>query len=381
MNSLADLFFSFLRLGATAFGGPAMVAYIRRLAVEQKHWLDEDTFRAGVTLCQTVPGATAMQVSAYVGLRTRGVAGAAASFIGFGLPAFLLMMLLSAVYIQTRSLPVVASAFNGLQAIIVAVVANATLSFGRATLRSWSNILIAVLAAGMFLLGVSPILVIVVAASLSLVMPTAHADSLSRTAPKTNFDTAKPLLLISSVAVVALILLYFSDRQLFDLATVMLRIDLFAFGGGFASVPLMFHQIVQVRSWLPPATFIDGIALGQVTPGPIVITATFVGYMVAGAIGGVIATLSIFLPSVLMVIGIAPYFDKLRTLRHFNKAIGGILCSFVGLLLAVTLRFALHVPWGFAHIFLAIGALVALLLNVDILWVILAGIVLSIIFC
>ena len=87
--SLFQLFTSFLRLGATAFGGPAMVAYIRKMAVEKKHWLDDQSAHDGVALCQTIPGATAMQMSAYVGLRARGVAGAAASFIGFGFPAFL----------------------------------------------------------------------------------------------------------------------------------------------------------------------------------------------------------------------------------------------------------------------------------------------------
>lgn len=85
--TLPDLFLAFLRLGATAFGGPAMVAYIRRLAVERKHWLEDETFQSGVALCQTIPGATAMQLSAFVGLKARGVAGAAASFMGFGLSA------------------------------------------------------------------------------------------------------------------------------------------------------------------------------------------------------------------------------------------------------------------------------------------------------
>lgn len=90
--SLTHLFTSFLRLGATAFGGPAMIAYIRKMAVDQKRWLDEKAARDGIALCQTIPGATAMQMSAYIGFRARGVGGPAASFIGFGLPAFLFMM-------------------------------------------------------------------------------------------------------------------------------------------------------------------------------------------------------------------------------------------------------------------------------------------------
>ena len=165
-RSLFSLFFSFLRLGITAFGGPAMVAYIRRMAVEDKGWLDDTTFRDGVALCQAIPGATAMQTSAYVGLRKRGVAGAAASFIGFGLPAFLLMMALSALYTRTHTLPPVVSAFNGLRAIIVAIVANATVSFAGSSLKNWRDVAVAALAAILFGFRVSPILVILLAAFL-----------------------------------------------------------------------------------------------------------------------------------------------------------------------------------------------------------------------
>jgi chromate transporter len=159
----------------------------------------------------------------------------------------------------------------------------------------------------------------------------------------------------------------------------MFRIDLFAFGGGFASVPLMFHEIVEVRHWMDSQTFMNGIVLGQVTPGPIVITATFVGYLLGGPLGGVIATIGIFLPSFILVVVISPYFDRLRTSPSFNKAIGGVLCSFVGLLLTVTIRFALNVHWDLPHILLAGSALVALLLKVDILWVVIVGTIISVI--
>ena len=123
----------------------------------------------------------------------------------------------------------------------------------------------------------------------------------------------------------------------------------------------------------------NGIVLGQVTPGTIVITATFVGYLLGGPLGGVIATIGIFLPSFVLVVGIVPYFDQLRISPSFNKAIGGVLCSFVGLLLTVTMRFALNVHWDISHILLVSGALVALLLKVDILWVVVMGTIISVI--
>ena len=382
--SLARLLTSFLRLGVTAFGGPSMVAYIRQLAVEKKRWLDAATFSNGVALCQMLPGATAMQTAAYVGLKTRGVLGASASFIGFGLPAFVLMMTFAALYTRTHNLPIVVSAFSGLQAIIVAIVASATLSFGRSTLKDWRYLVIAGMAAALFGLKVSPIIVILLAgaAGFALIRPR-QADQpqhgASAQAPAEATSCLKPILLILAGAAVGFGLLFFLRRPLASLAALMSRIDLFAFGGGFASVPLMFHEVVDVRKWMDGQTFMNGIVLGQVTPGPIVITATFVGYLLGGPLGGVVATLGILLPSFLMVVAISSYFDRLRTSPQFNKVIGGVLGSFVGLLFTVTIRFATNVHWDWAHLVLAGGAFIALLLSVDLLWVVLVGILASVV--
>ena len=379
--TLPKLFLAFLRLGVTAFGGPAMVAYIRQMAVEHKHWLDEETFRSGVSLCQTIPGATAMQMTAFVGLKARGVAGAAVSFIGFGFPAFVIMVALGALYTQVSSLPMVVSAFSGLHVLIVAIVANAAMSFGKTALKKWPGFIIAALATSAFLLGLHPILVIGSSAVMGMILPTNHNATQGAAYQSRGLNTLKSVMLMSLFLILMLLALFFIDHNLFALGALMLRIDLFAFGGGFASVPLMFHEVVHLRSWLPPNVFMDGIALGQVTPGPIVITATFVGYMVQGMSGAMVATVGVFAPSFLMVVGIAPYFDRLRASPRFVDALNGILCSFVGLLLAVTVRFALNATWGLAHILLVVVALAALLRKVDVLWVVLAGTAYSIILC
>ncbi|MHB8086071.1 MAG: chromate efflux transporter [Dehalococcoidia bacterium] len=375
--SLLWLFLSFLRLGATAFGGPAMIAYIRKMAVEQKKWIDDASFRDGVALCQMVPGATAIQASSYVGLKLRGVPGAAISFIGFGLPSFLIMTVLSALYVQTRDLPMVISAFNGLQAIIVSIVANAAISFGRSSIKNWKGVVIALASGILFGFGVSPFLVILLAAIAGIVLylkePTSSVISSGR-----RISTYRPVLIIIAAAVAGFIILFFADRNLFNLASLMVRIDLFAFGGGFAAVPLMFHEVVNVNHWMDKKTFLDGIALGQITPGPIVITATFIGYLLYGLMGAAIATLSVFLPSFLVVVGVAPYFDKLRSYPYFNKAISGVLSSFVGLLLSVTVLFALNIPWELFRVLIAVAAFVALFLKVEIYWVVIAGVIVSI---
>lgn len=376
--SLPMLFGSFLRLGVTAFGGPAMVAYIRTMAVGQRKWIDGKSFQDGVALCQTIPGATFMQLSAYIGLKVRGIQGAVVSYIGFGLPAFSLILFLSIAYAHTHALPGVTSAFDGLQAIIVAVVANATFTFGKITLKSWKDVPTIFLAALLFWLKVNPILIILLAGFFGMLLTA--KQPVSKAVPHTGkiVKTGTPLLFFLLFAVAGFIVLFFVRNDLFQLAVLMSKIDLFAFGGGFASVPLMFHEVVEARSWMDGPTFLNGIALGQFTPGPIVITATFVGYMVYGLVGALIATIAIFLPSFLILIGIAPWFERLRSSPWFTRAIGGILCSFVGLLLTVTVRFALNVHWDLPHTALAGAALVAFLLKLDLLWVVLAGTVASV---
>jgi chromate transporter len=380
--SLGQLFRGFLRLGATAFGGPAMVAYIRRMAVEQQRWLEAGAFDDGVALCQMIPGATAMQTAAYIGLRVRGARGAAACFVGFGLPAFVLMMLLAALYEEARALPAVIAAFDGLRAVIVALVANAAVTVGKTTLKHWWHGVVAGVAGALFALGASPFLVVIAAGLLGLMLRNS-APGRRALPPATARlpHTTKAVGMIVAVAVAAWLTLWFTQQRLAELAALMARIDLFAFGGGFASVPLMFREVVEVRRWLDGRTLLDGIVLGQVTPGPIVIAATFIGSRLAGVAGGVAATVGVFLPSFLMVIGLAPHFDRLRTSPMVNRCVSGVLCSFVGLLLTVTGRFAQNVAWNWPHALLAVAALIALRLKVDVLWLVLVGTGFSVLLC
>jgi chromate transporter len=378
--TIQELFLSFLRLGLTAFGGPAMLAEIRKTAVGKKEWLSEASYRDGVALCQMVPGATAMQAAAYVGLRSRGIGGAAASFIGFGLPACILMLILSALYAHAHALPAVVSVFSGLQVVVVAIVAHAAFTFGKTWLKDWKGALVAFAAAVMFGFGIHPIGVILMAGLCGLGLYHRQTFPAAAVSGDRKSYSLKPLAWILLIAALAFILLFLFQRRFFDLAFLMTKVDLFAFGGGFSSLPLMFNEVVHVRAWMDSLTFLDGIALGQVTPGPIVITATFIGYMQYGLMGGVIATVAIFLPSFLIIAGMVPYYDRLRSSPWFNRALRGILFSFVGLLLSVTVRFALNVPWDAVRIILAVGTFAALMLNVKLIYPVIAGIAVSLLF-
>ncbi len=378
--SVAALFVAFLRLGLTAFGGPAMVAYIRELAVSRKRWLNERCFADGVALCQSIPGATAMQTAAYVGLRSASFWGGLAAYLGFGLPAFVFMTVLSAVYAQTRDLRLAESAFHGLQVIVVALVANAAVVFGRGAIKDWRDVPLAVGAAIFLMLRGSPIIAILAAAGLGILLyrrtEPRHSDPPCADAVGTP-QRAWRALALCLLVVGGLVALWVLNRRLCELAALMLKVDVFAFGGGFASVPLMLHEVVDARGWMDDRTFMDGIVLGQVTPGPTVITATFVGYLVGGPIGALIGTVSIFTPSVIVLVRTVPYFDRLQRSPIFRRAVRGALLSFVGLLLSTAIHFGTAASWTAPSIILATLAFLALRFKIDVAWIVLMGGIIS----
>ena len=378
--SLRTLFFSFLRLGATSFGGPGMVAYVKQLAVNRRGWLSEEEFREGVALCQAVPGATAMQSAAYVGWRTRQLRGAVATYVGFGLPAFLLMLGLAIAYQRAINVHAVTSALAGLRALVVALVANAAWTFGRPSVTGIRQSAIALATAIVFLLGGSPFLIVLGAGLAGAIVLRGPAPATqSSLGPRTDWRPFWPPAAVLSVAALLITALLMFDHRLATLALIMMKVDVFAFGGGFASVPLMFREIVSVRGWLPASVFLDGIALGQVTPGPIVITATFVGYQVAGLIGACVGTAGISLPSLFVVVLVEPWFQRFRRSPVVQGITRGLVLSFVGLLASVTIHFARVVPWSVPTAFIALGGLVALLRKVDVFWVVLAGAAISVV--
>lgn len=374
--SYFELFLSFFWIGLTGFGGLAMTAHIRKHIVDTRKWMDGSTFDSGLALCQLIPGAIVMQLSAYIGLKLKGVRGAIVSFVGFGLPAFLIMFILSVLYKQSKNISGVEAVLSGLRVIIVAIVANAAYIFGKRNFKNVNDWIIALIAAGLFLTKLHPVLVLLVASLLGLALTKKDADSPGKFSKARTFRFF--LILLAIVAVCSTIL-FFVNKEYFTLATMMLRIDLFSFGGGLAAMPMMYHELVELFHWFDEQTFMDGVILGQITPGSIIIAATFFGYMHFGILGSILATICVFTPSFLILMGIIPFFDKLRSYPQFNKVINGILCSFVGLLAVVTYRFTNGIPWNLANIVFTLTAFGLLLRKVDVIWVILGGVIISLI--
>lgn len=375
--SLTDLFRTFFWIGITAFGGLAMTAHIRKHIVEKRNWMDGHSFDTGLALCQIIPGAIVMQLAAYIGLKLHGKRGAIVSFIGFGLPAFLIIFILSVLYKHSKNISGVELVLSGLRVVIVAIVANAVYIFGRKNLCNFNDWVIALIAGGLFLTKLHPALVLVAASLLGLVFTRKEVKQPEKRVMTRTFPFFLKLLLIVSGCA---IILFFVKKEFFTLAALMLRIDLFSFGGGLAAMPIMYHELVDLFGWFDEKTFMDGVILGQVTPGSIIIAATFFGYMHFGLIGSILSTICVFTPSFLILMGIIPFFDKLRLYPQFNKVINGILCSFVGLLAVITYRFTIGIHWNAVNILLTLAALILLIRKVDVIWVILGGVLMSVFF-
>lgn len=378
--SAGRLALSFFGLGAVAFGGPAMVAHIRRHVVVRHGWLSEAAFQEGVALCQAIPGATAMQCATYCGLRLGGLAGALAAFAGFVTPAFLLMLALSTLYGHAQDLPIALSVLGGLRWVVLALVAQAAWSFGRQHVTGRTELLLVGLAALSFHVGLHPLVILGLAAASGWWRSRRGAAPASAVAPVRRVLSWRAWIPAASVASAGALLLAVAagwDGRLGQLALSMIKVDLVAFGGGFAALPLFFREVVMTQGWMDAPTFLDGITLGQVTPGPIVITATFIGHHVAGWTGALAATAGVFLPSLVMLLGVEPVFQRWNQ-RPAARAINRhLVLSFVGLLLSVAVRMALGMAWSPAGVLLALAAFLLLLRNVDVHWVVLGGALLS----
>jgi len=382
MPSLTSLFLKIFKLGATAYGGPAMISHIKETTVNRYQWVKEGEFMRGVALCQLIPGATMIQIVTYVGYRVRGVWGALTAMAAFILPAFIAILILSFIYFKFHTLWFIEALFKGLGAIVVAIILNACISFGRPILRDWKVILIAVLSFFAFFFQLNFVLIFVLAAVAGFVLrpktpPTKPASPGSAPLEGRGKEYLV-IVLLAALICVALILSYFVDPKITSLSLNLSKIGALAFGGGFTAIPLIQYEMVDRFQWLSTKEFLDGIALGQVTPGPILITATFVGYKVAHLLGAFMATVGVFFPSFFILVLLIPYHDRLRGVERVRMMEQGVLGSFIGMLALVLFNFGRTSLVDIPRILIAAAAFFAIYKKISLPHILLAGGILSI---
>jgi chromate transporter len=383
MTSLRFLFIGVLKLGATAYGGPAMISQIKETTVNRYGWVKEGEFMRGVALCQLIPGATMVQIVTYVGYRVRGILGALTAAVAFVLPAFIALLALSAIYFKFHSLWFIQALFKGLGAIVVAILLNACITFGKSILKDWKVILIAALSFFAFFFQWNFVLIFVLAAVVGFVLHPKIPQTKAAASGGPSLDVKKKeyliIALLAAVICLALIVSYVVDPKITDLSLNLSKIGALAFGGGFTAIPLIQYEMVDRFHWLSTKEFLDGIALGQVTPGPILITATFVGYKVSSLLGAFMATLGIFFPSFFILVLLIPYHDRLRGVEKVRMMEQGVLGSFIGMLALVLYNFGKTSLVDLPSILMASGAFLAIYKKISLPYILLTGGLLSII--
>jgi chromate transporter len=375
------LFKRFLKLGATAYGGPAIAQQMKKMIVKDLGWLKEPEFMQGVALCQLIPGATFVQMSAYIGYRLKGIGGALACMAGFVLPAFALMLILSAIYFRFGDLWLVQSLFKGLAPIIVAIVLDAFINFGKPLVKDWKAVIIVGLAFAGFVFHMNIALVFVIAGALALLLRLAVSEKAlpSPTPSGAAKRNASYLLGLAAIIITLFAVCYFLNEQLFYLALIMAKVGALAFGGGFTTIGLIQLDVVERFQWVSTKEFLDGIVMGQITPGPIVITATFLGYKLAGFLGAAMATVAIFTSDFFILSLLIPYYDRLRGIKTVRIMEQGILAAFVGMLGLVLYNFGRTTFVDIPSVIFTAAAFIALLKKVDIPYILITGAILSVI--
>lgn len=351
---------AFLRLGATSYGGPAIMGVMQAELQERRQWLSKPRFLEGLALVNMLPGATATQLALFLGHARGGWWGALLGGICFVLPAFAIMLALTVAYAALGVSPLVRGALYGLGPVVLGIFLVAVYRLGRSAAGALPQALIAVAAAAATLwspLGVAAILVLAGALGLGLF----YSRRLGGAALGAAGLAIAAIHRWSPPAAVASVDARAAESPgLAGLATFFLEVGALTVGGGLAMIAFIQARVVEQLHWLTAQEFIDGLALGQFTPGPILMVAAYVGYKVAGVAGAAVAAGAAFLPSFVMMLAILPAFDRVRTYTWTRAVLRGMSPAVIGLLAVSLTRlapYALVDPFAVAIFVATVAAL------------------------
>ncbi len=363
-RGLGRLAAAFLRLGTVAFGGPAAhIAMMEEEFVRRRGWLTGQEFVDLVGAASLIPGPSSTEVAIYVGYRRAGWRGLLVAGSCFILPAALLVSALAWAYVRLGRLPKVGGVLYGVKPVVIAVIAHALLSLGRSAFRTRALVLLGALGVAASLLGVPPLAVLAGAAVL-------HALSVATRRPTPPRSVAL-FLGTGSMAGASSALLPFSLGTLFLL---FLKFGAVVFGSGYVLLAFLRADLVERTRWLTEAQLLDAVAVGQVTPGPVFTTATFIGYLLAGAPGALVATVAIFLPSFVLVALSGPLLPRIRESVLAAALLDGVNAGAFAVILAVGGQLARTALVDPPTILLAaLGFVLLVVFRLNSAWLVLAG--------
>jgi chromate transporter len=355
----------FLKLGMTSYGGPAIMGIMQAELQEKRQWVPKERFVEGLSLVNMLPGAGATQLGIFLGHARGGWWGGVLAGLCFVLPAFCIMLALTMTYAALGATPIMRGGLYGLGPVVLGIFMVAVYRLGRSAVITIPQIIVALMAAAAAAfspLGIAAILAF--AAGVGIVL--FHSS---------RVGAVVLIGLVASLAVMHVALwspaflvtppahppISAHPADPIDLGTFFFKVGALTFGGGLTMITFIQDQVVNQFHWLTPQEFIDGLALGQFTPGPILMVAAYVGYKVAGITGAMVAATAIFLPSFILMLSMLPMFERMRTLVWTTAAMKGVGPAVIGVLTVSLVRMAPHALPDPFTIAMLIGTLIALL--------------------
>jgi chromate transporter len=355
------------RIGILSFGGPAgQIALMHRLIVDERRWISEQRFLHALNFCMLLPGPEAMQLATYIGWRLHRTIGGLAAGLLFVLPGAAIVLALTIAYAYFGKVPLVEAAFLGIKAAVLVIVIEALLRVAKRALRGPYDVAIAAAAfVAIFFFAVPFPLIIAAAAAIGFL----HASAAPHRAPAASPASLEPVPLSRTVATVALWLAIWvvpllAAAAIFGRAHVTTDISLFfsklavvTFGGAYSVLAYMAQQAVETYGWLTAGEMLDGLGLAETTPGPLILVTEFVGFLTGfrqggepklafGLLGAGLTLWATFAPCFLWIFAGAPYIERLSANPRLAGALAGVTAAVVGVILNLSLWFALHVLFG-----------------------------------
>lgn len=322
-HPIRDLARYFLRLGALGFGGPvALVGQMERELVGDRGWLTKEEMREVIAVCQSLPGPLAIQVGIFISYLRGGFWGAWVGGWGFILPNFLIVAALGALYVHFGALQPVTAIFYGVSPVVIALILHSCYRLAKLGMEDYLQWGIAVACFVVTVVLKSEVALLFIAAGVLGVL--VYGTLWRRPPTSTAFLMAVPAVSVANSTILGKLLLFF------------LKAGALTFGSGLVIVPFLQQGVVQEHGWLGEREFLIAVAIGMISPGPVVITATFVGYLVAGFWGAVAATVGIFLPSFLLILIAAPILRRHRANRNVQGFVKGAYAAAIGTILGAS---------------------------------------------
>jgi chromate transporter len=320
----------FLQLGTLAFGGPAAhIAIMEDQLVTRKKWLSREDFLDLLGAANLLPGPSSTELTIYIGYRLNGFPGLLIAGICFILPAALIVAALAWAYLRYGALPATAAILYGVKPVIIALIIQALWRLGRTAVKTRFLGLIALICVALALVPLNPVIILCVGGLLSAVG-----------AQAANSDTASALPALAAPAF-GVATLSASQIAIGSIFGAFLKIGCVVFGSGYVLLAFLQHDLVDQRHWLSPGQLLDAVAVGQVTPGPVFTTATFIGYLLAGPRGAAAATVAIFLPAFVVVAATGRFIPRIRKSWYAGAFLDGLNVASLALMLVVLRQLAI----------------------------------------